>query len=111
MNTANATRESHVKIRKACGECGEYYYVSKNAYSLSTRCPSCQDAQTQLKQAERNEKRKRGRGARPYQEHRAPRVRCKRCGKPAGRYPHYCSTHCYLMDFRVAYCLSEVLGD
>ena len=105
MNTPNAIRNSHAPVTNTCIDCGDTYACARNAARQSKRCPKCRH----IHDIERARERKRY-NVSNYAPIRERRERCKRSGRPAIRYPHYCSSHCYLTDFRVAYCLQEVLN-
>lgn len=102
MSTVNGVRVSHAPIDKTCIDCGETYQVARNAAGQSKRCPSCREELHREIMRQRMHERKRGPNVRTY-DRRQPRERCRRCGKTANRYPHYCSTRCYVLDFKLSY--------
>ena len=98
MNPGNAVKHSHEPIEKTCVECGDPYPVARTAAHKSVRCPECQKRHTvELVRIRKNY------NASGFDPTRAPKEHCRVCGKTANRYPHYCSTKHYLLDFQFAY--------
>lgn len=103
MTAVNGVRVSHAPVDKTCIDCGENYQVARNAAGQSRRCPSCREILHREIMRQRMHERKHERRTTFEPIQRQPRARCRVCDCPAGRYPHYCSTAHYLLDFRNAY--------